>query len=383
MPQQLVKLEPIAVENFITALKRKTGKLWSTAACAFDGYIHTAMHDYAGGEASRIIAYDTDKLIIQDDSNENPMTILEYQEFKVQELMDNDDALTHEKAKIRAFPKVNKRVTQNESLNYLQAVQQVIIFAEMNMTNEINILLNNDGKYRQTKQDRCLIGWLKILRNKAINASNSAELAKRNIEKQIETLRMDNTTDGYYTLREKFKSLVNALKTLPNYQLDEKHLINILVVKLDRYRFPNIFFEFTAGRYQDVNSLKETYKILNEIQEKAVVVGNQYSQLYSNRQNSREFEKKKGQTNNQTQNQSDAVVNFNNANNSNNSNNSNNTNDTERSNKMCRFYKPGVENSCFHSSCKFVHVSDNNLFRELNELESKRKALIEKANKAS
>ncbi len=44
-----------------------------------------------------------------------------------------------------------------------------------------------------------------------------------------------------------------------------------------------MLYEFTAGRYRDVSTLKETYNILNDVQDRTVLVGNQYAQLCNNR----------------------------------------------------------------------------------------------------
>ncbi len=414
-PGDLVRLDPSSVETFIAALRKKAGKTWTSAACAFDGYIPSAMLDYGGTEATRVIAFAADRLPIGNDTNEDPITIAEYQEIKIAEIMANHPEMTRAEAKKKAFPKVNQKITQSEVLQYLQHVQQTIAFAEMSMANDVNILLNNDPRYRAVKQDRCMIGWLKILRHKAMNSSSSIELAKRNIDKQLEILEMENSAEGYYTYREKFKALVSSLRDLPGYQLDEQHLLTIFVVKLHRTKFPNMVYEFTAGRYRDVTTLKQAYQILNDIQDRTVLVGNQYTQLYSNKSGKKS---KQQQELTQPKEESERIVNFNkttstkaekpkntrenqererdndkdnnnitnrrsNSNSNSNSNNNNNSNNTERVAKICRFYKPGVDNSCTNAICKFVHVADNSIWRELNDLDNKRKEILQKARKES
>lgn len=373
---KLYKLDPSAVDIFLNKLAKKAAKDWPAAASAFDGFIHTCMTSYEGPEATRMIAYDVDKYVQGDDSNEDIITVSTLRKMKVADMIQANPELCETTAEEILFPKANRRLIEAEKITYLQQVQAIINYAEHNINKDILLKLNNDISYRQVKQDRCLIGWTRIVKAKGIHASDSLELAKRNIESQLERLQMDDSIDGYYTLREKFKSLVSCLRNIPNYRIDEKHLIGILAVKINSSRFPNIFFEFTSGRYKDVDNLKDAYRILNEIQERSVTIQNQYQGLYGAKQeNNSDHRKRSFYPSDKTP--TGAVVNFNAANHNNTKEEKNEKSD--KISKLCKFFKAGINNSCKNSACRFIHLTDDKIITELEELEKRKKELMENA----
>ncbi len=348
---RLLKLDAASVNVFIKTLKRKACDDWPSVAAAFDGRIPSCMFDYAAPEATRMIAYEVDKYIDNDDrSNEEIITIDKMRQIKIAEYM-RSAKVSEEKATKLAFPLSTAKLRGEERMIYLQEAQAVITLAESRMTSDIVNKLNADKEYRQLKQERCVIGWLKKLRAKAINASNSAELARKQIEKQIEELQMGDKTDSYYSFKSKFMTLIADLKNISNYQMDERHFINAFVVKLDEKLFPNLFYEFRSGRYKDTPTLRKMYEVTDSIHADTVMVREQYEEMF----------RSKARKNN---------------NNNNNSEHSVNLNESEaqpRWRGICKFYKSGIENSCRRHNCRYIHAeeADAKLIAELEENKQK------------
>ncbi len=357
----LPKLDPTSVHAFLKKIKAKAYDDFVNAASAFDGRVPTCMYGFKGPEAKSVIAFDVDKYVRDDNtSNDEIITIDEIFHIKLQEVKDSEtEGMTDKEAERIAFPKSTNALRSKEIMIYLQEANAIILYAESKMASDVLGKLNSDKDYRQVKQTRCLIGWIKLLKARAVNSSNSLELARKQIERQIEELQMGERTDSYYNLKSKFMALISDLRSIPNYVMDEKHFISVFVIKLNKKHFPNLFFEFSSGRYSEVVSLREMYSITDNIQATTVVAKEQYEDIFG-------FRPKPiyGRSNNQdgTKDEPRAHV--------------MEEEQPRKINALCRYFKAGVEDSCRRRYCRYLHVSDDDAKR-IQELEDKKTKIIE------
>ncbi len=271
--QQLYKLEPIPVENFVRKLLNESRRNMAAIATSFDGRLPTYMYCISDKQAAKAtIAFKVGTRTVDGVLNTHPVyvsqIISETIASKVEKYV--NDGMDLRKAKKKAEKKLfsQDKQTAADISNFYRQAEKLIAYAEGNMASTILNILNADQAYIAAKAIRCPISYIEAIRKRAAQSSDNAQLNRERLLTQIKSLTMEGRA-SYVSYKETFLSLVHSLRVCDSL-IEETQLINTYLARLDQTIFMNIYFHRIdrSGWYhpaQDLERLDEAVKLTDKL----------------------------------------------------------------------------------------------------------------------